>query len=124
MGWNQIYFGTGSRTLNDLGVTPATGGPAGEPDTDETSSIASNVSTGSNDSVETVATDVTLGTNASGASVDTTNTDVDLSAGSSTSTVPTVPAGSREDGWYDVDIDLAVMKKLYKTFGSITILIQ
>jgi hypothetical protein len=90
---NNRYTGTGSRALNDLGTTPATGGPAGLPDIDETSSMASNVSTGSTVTVQTNATDVTLDTNASAASAGTTNTDLDfdLSGGSSSSVVPTLP---------------------------------
>jgi hypothetical protein len=54
--WNpetSTYTGTGSRALNELGRTPANGGPPGlPPDADETSSMASTATTGSADSVQ------------------------------------------------------------------------
>jgi hypothetical protein len=87
--WNtqtNKYTVTGSKALNELGKTPANGGPPGlPPDADETSSITS---TGSTDSVQTIATNNSLETNASAGSTNTVNTDVDLSAGSSSSIVP------------------------------------
>jgi hypothetical protein len=84
--------------------------PRSEAISDETASLASTATTGSADSVNTVATGDSLNTNVSvctSASVDTTH-DLDFSGGRSNSavrTLPTVPTGSWEDEWYNVDMD-------------------
>jgi hypothetical protein len=118
---NNRYIGTCSRALNELGRTAANGGPAGlPPDADETASMASTATTGSADSLNTVATDVILDTNASvgtSASVDTTNTDVDLSGGGN-NVAPTVPA-SWQDRWYNADMNATKAYVPKKRFDSI-----
>jgi hypothetical protein len=91
------WVGQGSKNLNDVNAQPPS---RSEAISDETSSITS---TGSNESLQTVATDLSLDTNASGASTGTVNTDLDVTDGSSA-----IPSSvkSSADGRYDVDMDV------------------